>query len=178
MKRIGIYGISGVGKTTVVAALKSKFQEIRVGGESEGIKAYFNNKFDDFLALDEVGRQNAREQALAAYFSPLTNLEVSVVIDAHYSFWVNGSLKEVIPDSSKEIYSHFIYLNPGVKEILKRHKTKWGEERFTASQIEEWLEFETSGLIELCLSSSRSFIEVNAISLDDAVSELGQVINK
>ncbi|SEB14069.1 hypothetical protein SAMN05660964_03783 [Thiothrix caldifontis] len=176
MKHISIYGVSGVGKTTVIEKYKSKFDGVLIGSESKGINEFFGGNFNDFLALNEEDRQNVREKALSTYFSKLSTTDGVLIIDAHYSFWVDGALKRVIPPISEKFYTHFIYINPGIKEILRRQKIKWGKCKFSEEQVNKWIEYETNGLEKLCHMKRRAFYQLTTIDLDETISELNKIV--
>jgi hypothetical protein len=176
MIRMGVYGISGVGKTTLTTTCAQNIEGVIRGGESEGISDYFHGNFADFLILSEDRRQEARELSLQKYFSHFIKLSCDILVDAHYSFWVDGVLRRVVPDAAISFYSHIVFYNPSMKDICDRHDKKWGTQKYSNEALSAWTLFERDGLRKLAQERDKSFDEIVDAELDQAVDAIRRII--
>src|SRR5690242_1260521 len=151
---IGLYGVSGVGKTHLLKQLAqtSLSQHLDFVDSSTLI--------DGFVGLAKFSKMEAEEQDMhrAKVMSGLakerSRLEKGIVIGGHMMFW-DGATKKTSNISIKaewETYTHMVYLQVDPKVIHQRRKNDKSRDRDTIAveNLDDWQMQERAALRKIC----------------------------
>jgi TIR domain len=190
---IGIYGVTGAGKTTLCRELIISHKESRYFSESEVIEQYMlqvkRSDFASFRELSERGRMEIREAAFTLHSERINNSAGLIFGDAHYSFPPrrlgtidkdNGEseqgIRTVMPDAAWGLYQAIIYLDTSASTVMERinqqglvtPRNYWAK-GLSTQDIEEWRLYEKRRLAEQCAIRGVTFVTVSG---DRSVSQI------
>ena len=130
---VGIYGISGSGKTFVLDALKHAYgtKYILVEG-SEVISRLVKGGLQGFHALDDPGKQSIRELATRTILANCLNDGKIAVVSGYFMLWPgdHGGGTPVWTQQDLETYTHILYLNPSPETVYLRRLQDVAKGRF------------------------------------------------
>ena len=165
---IGIYGISGSGKSTALAALQNLRPEWRCLEGAKLIEEVLGKQkqdFDDFLAMNEEGKTKVRNAAIKV----AEDLKGFTVIAGHASFpKINESqlkFDDVFTQGDAQIYKAILYLEKDPDQIFRQreddNKTETRQRKpFSRKILEEWINHEKDLLRSVCKGSGIYFASV------------------
>ncbi|OQV08697.1 hypothetical protein CLAIMM_12925 [Cladophialophora immunda] len=129
---VGIYGISGSGKTFVLDALKHVYDGdyILVEG-SEVISRLVDGGLQGFQRLDEHRKKSVRELAIRTILADCLNDGKIAVVSGHFMFWSDEqeAMTSVWTQQDLETFTHIVYLNPPPETIQDRRLHDTAKER-------------------------------------------------
>jgi TIR domain/AAA domain len=180
---VGIYGITGSGKTTLCAELVN-LASARTFSESDILDWYMrkleDRSFDDFRKESENGRMKIREKAFSLYFEKLKNSNGLTFGDAHYAFPTErlGSIdaphheaergiQPVMPNAAWTIYDAIVYLDTPSnivhsrleKQTISTPKNYWTR-NLSKVQLDYWRDYEKRKLEAECAARGRTYFSV------------------
>lgn len=184
LRVIGIYGISGCGKSYLLNELREKFGEDNDFAFYEGsamIDQVVPGGLDAFKKMDNADKQQWRASAINRIATACLQQGRTGVVTGHLTFWDNEDDEngiKVHTHMDTMFYSHIIHLNVPAEEIQRRRTTDSLRSRHTLSteHLAKWQEFERQELRKLCrgngilftsLSSSSSVVDKAADLLQD-----------
>jgi adenylate kinase/phosphoserine phosphatase len=152
---IGIYGLPGSGKTSLLKSL-----EIELGQEkfsyyegSQVISSLLPGGLDEFRGLSEADKTRYREAAIDKIRDECAESHKAGVVTGHFMFWSEGGERETVyTPRDFDTYTHIIYLDVNEDEIEKRRRNDTKRERPAVSKahIRNWQEVEKEELRRLC----------------------------
>jgi adenylate kinase len=152
LKRIGFYGVSGVGKTTILKSLMPfTANTIWLEGAAQVLKAA-QLTLHDFKKLSASEKYHFRTMAIANAFEIQTENKQHLIIDGHLAF-ANGEneFENVMTENDKRFYTDFIYLKLAPAVILERQQQDLSRNRnYSLSTIHNWIDFELKALQKVC----------------------------
>ncbi|KAJ9612865.1 hypothetical protein H2200_002806 [Cladophialophora chaetospira] len=170
-KVIGIYGVSGCGKTFLLNSLKSNEQlrdkPFSFNEGSEVITQFSAGLLSDVLAKGEDGKAQLREAAIRVVAEQSAAGERCAIVTGHYIIWEEGE-EDVPPpvwtDADAEIYTHIIYLDVRGGDLIKRRNEDSSKKRpaMTDDQLENWQDAEKAQLRKVCYDHGILFTVVFA----------------
>ncbi len=176
---IGIYGISGIGKTTLI---KQLFQETSLFQCFEGSKIIEDIIKDDIGKFKSLGnnlKYKIREEVISKIKKDAIPNK-HIVVDGHYSFIKDDNRFEIaITKEDLKFYTHIFYLD--IKdEIIKEQQIsdKSKKRDFSIEQIRKWKEFEKIELQKLCRNYNIDFHILTTNNLNKNIDNILEVINK
>lgn len=188
-KVVGIYGISGCGKTAIKDLLSqdaslSKKPFVFYEGSVEVLGGLTQQEFNN---LDEAAKLARREQAIQKIATECSNYRCGVVT-GHFSFPAEADKgpKVIMTEKDKAVYTHILYLQVPPSEIVRRiaHDNVQGTRRRTTraeSVIDDWQKSEIASLKQICEQHHIVFEVINAGTrlsfalVDDFMETLGQL---
>jgi len=181
---IGVYGITGAGKTALCRELVKHLSHCRFFSESDVIDQYMrrfeNGTLGEFKQKSESERMNAREEAFKFHCERVKNSYGILLGDAHYSFpsvrlgriekahpEAENGIQPVMPQAAWKLYQGILYLDTPpeiVKErLLKRAARDQRNDWAAALSVEDlgkWLEYEKRKLGAECARCGKQFFKV------------------
>ncbi|KAG8526113.1 uncharacterized protein KY384_000106 [Bacidia gigantensis] len=153
---IGLYGVSGCGKTTLLYQLKENLGEhaFAFHDGSKAIKDVFSDNFETFDAQTEKNKVFFREKAIGKVEGKCTPTNQIAVVAGHYALWSKKEEAPVPIYTNKDLatYTHILYLDVPANEVAERRRkdSKKTRENLTEKQLEDWQEFEKKAMRHLC----------------------------
>jgi adenylate kinase len=156
LKRIGLYGISGIGKTTILKEVSKLTSNIIW---LEGAKLVINAAevtLIEFKKMTDREKYFFREKAIEEAFKIQEKGKKHIIIDGHLVFAKGeNEFENVMTEKDATFYTDYIYLKLSPEIILKRHQNDKDRKRnYSANLISNWMEFELQELKKLCKNSN------------------------
>lgn len=180
LKRVGVYGISGTGKTSIVK-LVEKYSDNTIWLEGSRLVLEAAN-----MTLEEFKRQTTddekyaiRERAIKIAETIQAQEQKHIVLDGHLAFVnKNGVFENVMTNQDQLFYTHFIYLKLTPKVVWSRQQNDTSKKRnYSLQTIEEWMKFEEKELLNAAMTYNINFSLLENEDLDTCVSYVLSVIN-
>ncbi|KAM3477914.1 hypothetical protein MY8738_006230 [Beauveria namnaoensis] len=153
---IGLYGLPGSGKSTLMNELKLRLdhEKFIFYEGSELISATVAGGLAAFAELDKQEKQLLRERAIATVAKECSAKNRTALVVGHYMFWRQDELAgDIVATASDfDVYTHIIYLNVPVQTILQRRVGDAQRHRppVSAAHLEQWQRAEIDQLCGLC----------------------------
>lgn len=167
-KIIGIYGVSGCGKTTLINELKTQLGHQHYlyydGSELMLSVMWPGATIVDFQQLPEPEKVKVCEQAMLQIQQDCRGAKKAAVVAGHLILRDEaGELHEVCTKTDLKSYTHIVYLEVPADEILKRRNEDENKERppITALEINVWQRWENLRLQKLCFENKILFYNFN-----------------
>ncbi|QSZ28995.1 hypothetical protein DSL72_003504 [Monilinia vaccinii-corymbosi] len=176
---VGLYGISGCGKSFLLEQLKERFEKnasfVFIDG-SELIAQCVSGGLEAFQKMDEAQQKNHRKKAIKTIRKLHTDQGRVVVIAGHFMLWddENADPVKVWTSHDSLVYTHIIYLDIPVDTIQQyRHKDdKKYRSPASTERLREWMQREVAGLGKACPESKILFTSVHTSDPLNRVSTL------
>ncbi|KAK8147690.1 hypothetical protein G3M48_001208 [Beauveria asiatica] len=153
---IGVYGLPGSGKSTLMQHLKLELDDEKfVFYEgSELISAIVAGGLAAFAKLDKQQQRLVRERAIASVAAECSARNRTALVAGHYMFWPQGESGGDIVATASDfcVYTHIIYLHVPAHAILHRRlgDTRRHRPPVSAAHLEQWQRAEMDQLGGLC----------------------------
>ncbi|OQN99845.1 hypothetical protein B0A48_14615 [Cryoendolithus antarcticus] len=157
-KIMGLYGLPGVGKTTLLNLLKKlvPHDSFAFYEGSEMVANAASGSLDTFRSADDNTKTLFRAQAIANIAGECTASGKTGIVTGHYSF-LNASTERpnvVLTTADTRHYTHIIYLSASGEEIEQRCRhTSHARVALTAAEIKRWAVTEVEELRRHCYSN-------------------------
>lgn len=152
LKRVGLYGISGTGKTTILRELiQLASNTIWLEGARLVLEAA-KLPLENFKRLPDSEKYRFRELAIFNALEIQKSKNKHIIIDGHLAFAKGeNEFEDVMTEGDKRFYTNFVYLNLRPEIILERQKNDLTRNRnYSLSTIRQWIGFELSKLTNVC----------------------------
>lgn len=161
---IGIYGIDGSGKSTLLTQLKQTLEQESFAfyEGSEVIAEGHYGGLKEFQMLDEEDKGFARAVAMQNIKNRCAENGQVAVVTGHFMLWSaeKDAGQEVWTQKDQRTYTHILYLNVPVQEIMQRRKfdTKRHRPNFANDRLRQWQEIEKTELRKHCRENRIQFM--------------------
>ena len=145
--RIGIHGIKGSGKTTMVRKICKMDQVFKCIEGKDVIDDITPGGLVVFDTLSDKDKKRYRENTIKRLYEIQEETSKNLIVVGHHSFYTENKdkIESVITDADKKFYTNIYYLCPSPEEIQRRNKLDREKIRdYTLREIQDWLEFETT----------------------------------
>lgn len=152
LKRIGFYGVSGSGKTTILKSLMPfTSNTIWLEGAAQVLKAA-QLPLSDFKKLSALEKYHFRAMAITNALQLQTENKHHIIIDGHLAFASGeNEFEKVMTEHDKQFYTDFIYLKLSPTIILERQQQDLSRNRnYSLSTIHNWINVELEELHKVC----------------------------
>ncbi|OBT79278.1 hypothetical protein VF21_01833 [Pseudogymnoascus sp. 05NY08] len=156
---IGLYGISGAGKSHYLSMLQVHSQlevctPFQFFEGSSVINSFFPGGLPAFKELPEEQKVKLREKAICSIKDECTIGRTNGIVAGHATFWDEKDDSEIIVITPKdlEIYSHILYLKTDPEVIQQHCLSDWERIRdiVPLEHLEKWQKQEENMLRTLC----------------------------
>jgi adenylate kinase len=156
LKRIGLYGVSGTGKTTILKEVSKLTSNVIWLEGSQLVINAAGLTLEQFKKLSEKDKYYFREKAIDKAFEIQTIERKHIIIDGHLVFAKGESeFENVMTEKDKTFYTDYIYLNFPTETILQRQQNDSNKKRnYSARTIINWVAFELQELKQFCINNS------------------------
>lgn len=163
---IGIYGLPGSGKSTVLGRLKNSLPSdvFTIYEDSEIIASLMGSErgLDDFHALSEEEKTQYRERGVIQIREECQSMGRTGVVAGHYMFWSRDSEEETVvwTKADQDTFIHIIYLQMPAEILCRRRQLDDAKKReaVTPIHLHEWQETEMQQLGNIAKGSRISFV--------------------
>jgi len=151
-KRIGLYGVSGTGKTTILKEVSKLTSKVIWLEGSQLVLNAAGLTLQNFKELPEKEKYFYREEAIENAIKIQAKENKHIIIDGHLVFAKGeNQFENVMTKKDKVFYTDYIYLKLPTEIILSRQKNDKNKIRdYSGSQISKWVEFELQELRTIC----------------------------
>jgi len=152
LKRIGLYGVSGTGKTTILKEVSKQTSNLIWLEGSQLIINAADLTLEQFKKLSDAEKYFFREKAIDKAFKIQTKEEKHIIIDGHLVFAKGeNEFENVMTEKDKTFYTDYIYLNFPTETIVERQQNDREKKRnHSAKTISNWVAFELQELKQVC----------------------------
>ena len=176
-KIVGIYGVSGVGKSYVLKKLQTLLnrEEYAFFEGSDEIARVTAGGLQAFKLMKEHDKIRMRELAISGIRDDCAASGRLGVVAGHFMIWSSDSKKPmpVCTGQDLKVLTHIIYLYADVEDIEKRRDQDKTRTRplLSREDLNNWQEAEKTGLQEICYKHSIQFTSLcsNFASTDRVV---------
>ncbi|KAG8665220.1 hypothetical protein FPOAC2_14133 [Fusarium poae] len=163
---IGLYGISGSGKSFLLEYLRQKLSpaEFILFEGSDKIASLIPGGLEAFHKLDAQDKSNLRGQAIDAIRKESLDSGRTAIVTGHLMFWKEQDASGQLVYTSNDLatFTHIIYLNMPVGLISQRCLNDEQKHRIVMSHdhLRRWQETEISLLRNLCRENHILFCSI------------------
>jgi adenylate kinase len=155
LKRIGLYGISGTGKTTVIKGLTAITNKLIWLEGSKLVLEAAGSSPEDFRKLPSHLKYKLREKAIEKAFEIQKRENKDLIIDGHVIFATQNGFENAMTEKDKLFYTEYIYLMPPVGIVHSRLQADKSRKRnYSIEVIEKWMAQEVEELRSFCIANS------------------------
>ncbi|PKS13138.1 hypothetical protein jhhlp_000480 [Lomentospora prolificans] len=177
---IGIYGISGSGKTYILHQLRRTIgTDFNLYEGSLVIDKLVPGGLDVFKASEENDQFQWRELAINTIHAECVDANKPGVVSGHFMLWPQEQEmgEKVMTGADLDVYSHIIYLDIPPTIIDENRRADLERDRPIASveQLQRWQACEKTALRSLCREHGILFFPLSA-SLDELASKVEHLV--
>ena len=120
-RRIGLYGVSSTGKTTIAKYIEDSFINFKYIDGSEVINRVCPGGISKFKKLSNINKVIYREKAVNYLKSYQAKIQKNLIIAGHYSFLQsNGTIEKVWTVADDNFYTDIIHIKDEPSNIYNR----------------------------------------------------------
>ncbi|KAI3395113.1 hypothetical protein diail_1728 [Diaporthe ilicicola] len=168
---VGIYGVSGCGKTTLVERLRHVLAERDFGffDGSQTLDTIVPGGLATFKQMSENEKAVHRELATKSISARCHSSGKVGVVAGHLTFWTGSDVVEVHTAADLETYTHILYLDTPAEMIAEYRKNDKNRSRqqMSVDDIRKWQTRERSRVKELCRDHGIMFLTEHVSSHDE-----------
>ncbi|WP_430409282.1 ATP-binding protein [Kordia sp.] len=156
LKRIGLYGISGTGKTTLLQELKKQCLDTICLEGSSLLLETANISLPEFKKLSDTQKYKLRENAMIAAHAIQETTQKHIIIDGHLVFAKStNEFENVMTAKDAAFYTHYLYLKLPIAIIYERLQNDTTRKRnYTKEALENWMNYEWNALQIFCTTQN------------------------
>jgi adenylate kinase len=178
LKRIGFYGVSGVGKTTILKEVRNVTSNVIW---LEGSKLVINAagvELSEFKKFSNAEKYFFREKAIESALEIQSTANKHVIIDGHLVFPKSETeFENVMTSQDASFYTDYIYLKLSPELILQRQENDTMRKRsYSSNTIANWIKFELLELEQFCNSARLPLHIIESADTKDAVEFICNII--
>ncbi|KAK8121439.1 hypothetical protein PG999_005559 [Apiospora kogelbergensis] len=154
---VGIYGISGSGKTHLLNQLRQELQQepYEFFDGSEAIATLVPGGLDAFKEANAQGKAHWRELAIREIAQRCATSDHTGVVTGHSMLWSeNGKMRgeKIWTQGDASTYTHIFYMDVAADVVAQRRGNDWKRLRkpVPSDQLAKWQDAEKQSLRHLC----------------------------
>ncbi|KAK0702499.1 uracil phosphoribosyltransferase-domain-containing protein [Apiosordaria backusii] len=164
---VGVYGIPGCGKSSILHELKNKLGEDQFSFHegAQVIASLLPGGLAAFHQANQDEKARYRELAIKAIANDAVNGQKVAIVAGHFMFWLDKDQEyhRVCTNADLATYTHIIYLDTAASSIAERRENDKDRERpaLAHGQLDDWVKTEKRELQRLCRSNGILFIALS-----------------
>lgn len=153
---VGLYGISGSGKTSLLKRLKDELgsDHFLFYEGSELIASVTPGGLDAFHDMDDQAKNHWRQSAIAAVSKECVDSGQVALVTGHFMLWSEAQEagEAVVTECDLRTYTHILYLDVPAETIAERclNDTERTRPQLSTAHLRKWQSEEKSQLRHLC----------------------------
>ncbi|KAL8773656.1 MAG: hypothetical protein Q9209_001422 [Squamulea sp. 1 TL-2023] len=153
---VGIYGVSGCGKTFLLNQLKETLDKDKFAfyDGSEKIATMVPGGLENFQRMDKQAQMMWRQRAIDHIHEECRGTETVGIVAGHFMLWSEEEERAlpVYTQNDLNVYTHVLYLDIPANVVAQRRREDNGKARpnVTDTQLHGWLQEEKTELRSLC----------------------------
>ncbi|KAL8785882.1 MAG: hypothetical protein Q9213_003114 [Squamulea squamosa] len=153
---VGIYGISGCGKTFLLNQLKETLDKTKFAfyDGSEKIATMVPGGLENFQRMDKQAQMMWRQRAIDHIQEECRGTETVGIIAGHFMLWSEEEERAlpVYTQNDINVYTHVLYLDVPASVVAQRRRedNRKARPNVTDTQLHGWLQEEKTELRSLC----------------------------
>jgi phosphoserine phosphatase/uracil phosphoribosyltransferase len=191
---IGIYGVSGCGKSYLSKQLKAQLGETTFSfyEGSEQLLKTFGSHLPNFQRLPKPSQDLVRASTIEGLSRECTETGKTGIITGHYAFW-DASIglgpggpstvakdQVVMTDADKKAYTHILYSKPSpetiVEQVAKDSTRRPSRPQLDVAAVREWQAFEEEQLTSICRENDILFMTVKPTHLTKTIARIQDAV--
>ncbi|KAI0846485.1 uracil phosphoribosyltransferase-domain-containing protein [Daldinia vernicosa] len=164
---IGIYGVSGCGKSYLLNQLKRELspETFKFYEGSEVINSLVPGGLSAFKKFKESEKEAYRQLSINYISQSCSSTGHAGVVAGHFMFWEEGEETGRIACTQNDlkVYTHIVYLNINPQTIFRRRvdDTERARPLVSAEHLHKWQEAEKIQLRQLCYENGILFLSIS-----------------
>lgn len=179
-KRIGLYGVSGTGKTTILKEVVKKVDNAIWLEGSKLLSEAAEMPLEEFKKLNSKEKYVFREKAIEKAWEIQEEKNKHIIIDGHLVFAKGESeFENVMTEKDATFYTEYIYLKLPAQVVMDRIRNdKKRNTDYSVTTIYRWAEVELKQLSAFCSEKNIPLTILNKEDLQESVIFICNYINK
>jgi phosphoserine phosphatase len=185
---IGIYGVSGCGKSYLSRQLKAQLGETTFSfyEGSEQLLKTFGNHLQNFQRLPKPAQDLIRAKTIEGISRECAETGKTGIVTGHYSFWnaapgsgpgdpsTGTNHQVVMVEADKKAYTHILHLKPSPETIVEQVAKDSTRDRpdFDATTVRAWQTFEEKELSSICRENDILFMTIQPTNLTHNIARI------
>lgn len=161
---VGIYGIQGCGKTTLIERLKQQLpvEDFAFFDGSQMVASVVEGGLDTFQQMNDAMQAHHRGLAIQAIAQQCSESGRVGVVAGHLTLWVEDEAKPVFTQSDLDTYTHILYVEVPATEIAEFRKkdTSRTRKEIGPRALERWQKCDKTQTKEICRQNEIMFATV------------------
>lgn len=168
--RIGIYGVSGAGKSRLSKQLSHYAEVINSIDGSKAIAQVTPGGLTAFKKFDESQQKYYRQLSLDSLQKYFEREGKHLLVTGHYCFFKNASLEVVWTQNDAQFYDLIFLLQPTFEQLcIQVEKDKFRQRETTPYILRQWMEAEEEGLSLACEKSEIPLVILSGNQVVDQI---------
>ena len=164
-KIIGIYGVSGCGKSYLSEQLRRQLGETTFSfyEGSEQLLKTFNSTLANFKRLRTHEQNLVRARTIEDISRDCVEAGKAGIVTGHYAFWTADAKPQVVMiDADKKAYTHILYLKPSPETVVEQVAKNSSRQRpqYDVETVRQWQDFEENELRSICRDNDILFLTI------------------
>lgn len=161
--RIGLYGVSGVGKSYLLDRLNQYANSVLTLDGSAAIDQVCEGGLSTFKKLDAIGKYGIRCKSIAKLNQQFMADGRHMIVSGHYSFLTPAGYEIAWTEADASFYDLIFILQCSSELHFQRCNSDLSKNRnFSRMQLDKWREFEHNELQSICEASAIPFYTLSA----------------
>ncbi|KAL8800023.1 MAG: hypothetical protein Q9182_005464 [Xanthomendoza sp. 2 TL-2023] len=175
---IGLYGVSGCGKTFLLNQLKHKVgeEDFLFYDGSQAIEGIVPGGLEHFQKMEEQEQTMWRQRAIDDIGEECIEIGQAAIVAGHSMLWseAEADALPVYTQNDLDVYSHILYLNVPAEVIAQRRAEDAAKDRpnLSVDQLRAWQQKEIKQLRALCRTHGILFLVLHQQANLDGISTL------
>ncbi|ROW16779.1 hypothetical protein VPNG_01530 [Cytospora leucostoma] len=161
---VGIYGIQGCGKTTLINHLKQELPEkdFAFFDGSQMLASVTQGGLNTFQQMDEAMQAHYRGLSIQAIAQQCSESGRVGVVAGHLTLWVEDEAKPVFTQSDLDTYTHILYVEVPASEIaeFRSSDTSRARTEIEPRALETWQKCDKTQTKDICRDNEIMFATV------------------
>lgn len=160
--RIGLYGVSGIGKSYLLDKLNQYVNSVVTLDGSTAIDQVCEGGLSAFKKMQLEDKYNMRCASIAQLNRQFFADNRHMIVSGHYSFLTSTGYEIAWTEADTKFYDLIIILKCSSEKHFQRCNLDHSRNRnFSQEQLDDWREFEHNGLQAICAASAIPFYSLS-----------------
>ena len=175
LKRIGLYGVSSTGKTTIAKHIEALFLRFKCIDGSAVIDKICPGGISEFKKLDKISKNKYREKGVAYIRDYQSKIHKNIIVTGHYSFLLSdGTIEKVWTEADNDFYTDIIHIKDEPANIYSRCILR-KKTCISLKLVRKWVEYEENAINSLI---KQDVYNVDSNNIEEILDKTKEIINQ